>query len=217
MLLDRHSASQIRPCQHCYQLDLCSTSDASKQIPVPEKYPRICAPDSPDPPVGREIGLLYLVPVRQNFEWLIRAVAVATHNVTLGVWNQGVMEAYLCSCAVATSVRVIIWRLCRPQKSSASHCVENREETTAECDGDEIDDGYDPLPTEGGSKFVPGLWNSALLMNAYLDCGMHLIFHGIVAYCVEIMDAFMADHGLTQKFERLVNTYMLDIQSLRLE
>ena len=118
MLLDRHSASQIRPCQHCYQLDLCSTSDASKQIPVPEKYPRICAPDSPDPPVGREIGLLYLVPVRQNFEWLIRAVAVATHNVTLGVWNQGVMEAYLHSCAVATLVRVIIWRLCCPQKSS---------------------------------------------------------------------------------------------------
>ena len=85
LLLDRHSASHIRPCQHCCQWDLCSTSDASKRIHVPEKYPRICAPNSPDPPVGREIGLSYLVPVRQNFEWLIRAVAVATHNVTLGV------------------------------------------------------------------------------------------------------------------------------------
>ena len=30
LLLDRHSASQIRPCQHCCQWDLCSTSDASK-------------------------------------------------------------------------------------------------------------------------------------------------------------------------------------------
>ena len=27
----------------------------------------------------------------------------------------------------------------------------------------------------------------------------------------------MVDHGLTQKFERLVNSYLLDIQSLRLE
>ena len=108
LLLDRHSASQIRPCQHCCQWDLCSTSDTSKRIPVPEKYPRICAPDSPDPPVGRKIGLLFLVPVRQHFEWLIRAVAVATHNVTLDVWNQGVMEMYLLSCAVATSVHVII-------------------------------------------------------------------------------------------------------------
>jgi len=54
-------------------------------------------------------------------------------------------------------------------------------------------------------------------MNAYLDCGMHLVFHGILAYCVEKMDEFLADHGLTQKFERLVNSYLLDIQSLRLE
>ena len=46
---------------------------------------------------------------------------------------------------------------------------------------------------------------------------MHLVFHGILAYCVEKMDEFLADHGLTQKFERLVNSYLLDIQSLRLE
>ena len=54
-------------------------------------------------------------------------------------------------------------------------------------------------------------------MNAYLDCGMHLVFHGIVAYCVERMDEFLADHLLTQKFERMVNVYLLDIQSFRLD
>ena len=55
------------------------------------------------------------------------------------------------------------------------------------------------------------------MLNAYLDCGMHLVFHGIVAYCVERVEEFMVDQGLTQKFERLANTYLIDIQLLRLD
>ena len=55
------------------------------------------------------------------------------------------------------------------------------------------------------------------MMSAYLDCGMHLVFHGIVAYCVERVDEFMADHVLTQQFERLADGYLLDIQSHKLD
>ena len=68
---------------------------STKRISVPEKYPRVCAIDSPDPPVGREIDVSHIIPVKQTFPWLTQAVIFATHNVMLGVWNKGVMEAYL--------------------------------------------------------------------------------------------------------------------------
>ena len=51
-------------------------------------------------------------------------------------------------------------------------------------------------------------------MNAYLDCGVHLVFYGIIACCVEKFDHFLADHELTQKFEKLVNAYLIDIFSI---
>ena len=54
-------------------------------------------------------------------------------------------------------------------------------------------------------------------MRSYVDCGMHLVFHGVVATCVSVMEDFMKDHGLTQQTERLANHYLQDIQSLRLE
>ena len=54
-------------------------------------------------------------------------------------------------------------------------------------------------------------------MSAYLDCGMHLVFHGVVAYCVEEINCFLSAYALTPKFERIANIYMLDIQSLRLD
>ena len=64
---------------------------------------------------------------------------------------------------------------------------------------------------------LPLMWLSSLAMCAYVDCGMHLIFHGVVAYCVAHMEEFVKNHGLTQQFERLANHNLQDIQSLRLE
>ena len=141
----------------------------------------MCANDSPDPPVGREIGVSHIIPVNQTFPWLIQAGTFDTHNVMLGIWNKGVMEAYLRTCSIATTVRTNIWNLCRPKRTTN---IINEEETNV-VDDNEVDDSYAHIATVGESKFVPALWNSPLLMNAYLDCGMHLVFHGILAYCVE--------------------------------
>ena len=43
----------------------------------------------------------------------------------------------------------------------------------------EIFDGYQ-LILGGSSNVVPSIWFSLLIMSAYLDCGIHLVFHGIV-------------------------------------
>ena len=155
------------------------------------------------------MGVRFVVPVRQSFEWMIQAVTFASHNVAAGIWNKGVMNAYLRTCAIAESVRNKVWTISRGSDTDSDAAV------VSEDDG-EIGDGIIQV-VEEGSSVVPSLWQSFLLMRCYLDCGMHLVFHGVVAYCVERIDEFLADHGLTPSFERLVNTYMLDIQSLRLD
>ncbi len=55
------------------------------------------------------------------------------------------------------------------------------------------------------------------MMSAYIDCGTHLVFHGIVDRCIEEMESFMADHSLKTQFNKVVNIYLLDIESLRLD
>ena len=212
LLTDRHCRSNLAPCNNCCQWDLNSHSNARKKVPVPSKYPTECCPDSPEAPEGRAVGARFIVPVRQTFEWMIKTVKYAAHNVRSGVWNKGVMTAYLRTCSIAKSVRENVWNMSRDTTNPQSDEVFD---SYAEEDG-EITDGYAPVIQEG-SSIIPALWTCKLLMNNYLDCGMHLIFHGVLAYCVEKMDEFITDHGLTPKFEKLVNAYMLDIKSLRLD
>ena len=86
------------------------------------------------------------------------------------------MEAYLRTCSIA--VRNNIWNICWLQRITI---IVNDAETNLVCN-DNVDDGFDPVTIDGESKFVPALWNSLLFMSAYLECGMHLVFHGILAY-----------------------------------
>ena len=96
----------------------------------------------------------------------------------LGIWNKGVMEAYLRTCSIATTVRNNIWILCR-HKITTNIIYEDE---TNLVNDNEVDDGYAPIASVGESKFVPVLWKNLLLMNVYLDCGMHLVFHGILEF-----------------------------------
>ena len=61
---------------------------------------------------------------------------------------------------------------------------------------------------------APLLWYSMIVMKAYVDCGMHLIFHGIVAYSVGIMDGILSDHGQTPQFLEIVNEHLMDTEEL---
>ena len=137
--------------------DLNSDSQSRKRIGVPDKYPTECASDSPDIPYGREIGVKYVTPVRQTFEWLKCAVILAAHNVSAGVWNKGVMEAYLRTCSIAGSVRDNIWNKCRPITIARALA----DEETGN-DG-EINDGFSPL-IGVESNVIPKIWSSSLKM-----------------------------------------------------
>ena len=40
------------------------------------------------------------------------------HNVQVGVWKKGEMDAYLRTCAISKSAHEHIWHTCRPQLSA---------------------------------------------------------------------------------------------------
>ena len=227
ILKDPFSRTAIGKCNKCCQWNLSSDSKSLKRFRVPPKYPTQCCPQSPEPPHGREVGVKYLLPEPQSFPWLISAVKYAAHNVSAGVWNKGNMVDYLRSCAVAKSVRENLWVLCKPPTAKElanrnhSHVIEfdDGEIDDGEIDDGEIDDGYDPIFADSDEEFqvVPLMWESSLDMKSYIDCAMHLIFHGVLAYCVEKNEDFMKTHGVTPEFEKLVNVHMIDIQLHRLE
>ena len=219
LLNDPYSKTNLPTCKDCCQWELNSESKSRKKVPLPTLYPTKCCPDSPEAPYGRDISIKYLIPVPQSFPWLICAVEYASHNVKVGVWNKGVMVDYLRSCAVATSVRENLWVKCKPPgaKERAKNNQVDDGEMNVINDG-EINDGYDPLMADGDEdQVVPKIWSSSLKMHSYIDCAMHLIFHGILAYCVERIEDFMKTHCVTPDFEKLVNVHMTDIQSHRLE
>lgn len=221
VLNDRHSRSNIPNCGNCCQWDLRSQSLSRKRVLVPELYPTTCHPSSPEVPNGRPMRATFLEPIQQTFAWLITAVLLAAYNVSAGVWNKGVMDAYLQSCAISQSIRTNLWKRCKPgntaQENQNDIAAEERDDVPTTDVGREVIDGYDPTDFFDTSNVVPAIWCSSLLMSAYVDCGMHLVFHGVLAYCVERICDFMVDHTVTPKFEKLVNHYLIDIQSLRLE
>ena len=121
---------------------------------------------------------------QQTFKLLTMAVLLAAYNVSLGYWKKGVMDTCLRTCVVARSPRDLIWIVYHP--ASVSEIAPQLETTIPEQHqlDDDIGDGY-ALIVGDHSNIVPSLWYSPLMLNAYLDCGMYLLFHSIVAYCVE--------------------------------
>ncbi len=61
------------------------------------------------------------------------------------------------------------------------------------------------------------LWYSKIVMKTYVDCGMHLLFHGIFAYSVEIIDGILSNHNQTPRFLVIVNDHLVDIEELQME
>ena len=139
---------------------------------------------------------------------LTSSVEFATYHVKKGLWTKATMNAYLRTCAVASRVRDGVW-------ASVKGDVRDKEDNDCNTD-DEIDDGYMPI-TRSDDEYIPKLWYSRMAVNSFVDCGMHLIFHGVLATIVETVDVFVTDKKLGMAFERTVNEYLLEIKCLRVE
>jgi len=65
--------------------------------------------------------------------------------------------------------------------------------------------------------FVPYVWNSIVPMCAWIDAGMHHIFHGVVARIMLVMEEVMSGEDKKGPFEDIINPYLIDIADLRLD
>ena len=74
-----------------------------------------------------------------------------------------------------------------------------------------------PDPLVDTEDWIPYIWRSVVAISAWIDAGMHHIFHGIVArIMLAVEEAFKSKDKQTE-FKNLVNPHLLDIASLQLD
>ena len=179
---------------------------ASKKVPTPEDYPRQCHPESPSVPRGRPMGARSVLAKKLSFEWMREVTLFAEHNVRTKFWKKKVMTGYLRTCAISENVQNYIWSKHNPKKRR--RVCEIDAETVAVENACVIDANTD---------YSDKLWESPIDINAFLEAVMHHLFHGCVADIYKLADDFMKDHNFGAGFEKKVNPYLIEIQSLRLE
>ena len=92
-------------------------------------------------------------------------------------------------------------------KPGAIQTIDDDEKKGQEENVREISDGFSAIINYLSIATLLGYGHVA--MDAFVDCGMHLVFHGIVAYTIERMEEFTTDHGLEKKLEiSSTNTYL---------
>ena len=211
LLQDRYNTDPIAPCRQCCQWNMETLSPSAENIIPPELYPTSCHPESPPIPEDRPMRASFIRPRRMTFDWLRSAVNLAEHNVRTKFWNKGVMVDYLKTCCVPEKVRDLIWGKYNKKRTTADRnlraSVANVEmNQQVHCDA-----------TTNVVSCVPMLWNSSIILDAFIDAGMHHLFHGIVADVMAAAHEFMTHHNLLASFERLVNPYLIELQVLRLD
>ena len=206
-IVDRYSAMKLATCRHCCQWDMSSPSPALKKVLTEGNYPSTYHPQSPEIPAGKKPGSKFIIPVKQSFAWLRSVFDFTSFNVKMGVWKKGTMKAYMRSCSVSSSVIEKLWN-----ENKATTSDESKE---IQINDGEVEDGFQVV-SRGGSG-LPVIWTWDVLADVFLDCGMHLVFHGVVANIVEVAHQFMTDHKLGSEFIKIVTPYMSDIMTLRLD
>ena len=111
------------------------------------------------------------------------------------------------SCSVSSYVIEKLW--------SENKVTTSDETEEIQINDGEVEDGFQVV-SRGGSG-LPVIWTWDVLADVFLDCGMHLVFHGVVANIVEVAHQFMTDHKLGSEFIKIVTPYMSDIMTLRLD
>jgi hypothetical protein len=200
LLADMHSPSVLSNCGRCCQWDMNSSSPANKkvkpqEVTLTEHYPRTCDPNSPTPPRLRPVPTSHFRPVELDFWWMICAVKFAAHNIIHHSWKKDPTRSYLKSCAIPD--RVINKLYTRFNKM----------------DPNNDDQGVEVASNE----YIPYVWLSVACMGAWIDAGMHHVFHGVVARIMALMEEVMTEEKKNATFDDVVNPHLSEIKSMRLD
>ena len=167
------------------------------EIKITEKYPTTAdvSPGSPSVPVHRTVPTNHLRPVELQFLWFITVIRFAAHNIMHSGWNKGATKSYLKSCCVPD--RVIDKVHAKFKQVSKNENIERN--------------------MVQSNDYIPFIWLSTILMSTWIDAGMHHIFHGVVARIMLLLEEVFADEDKKTAFEDVLNPYLLEIMSLRLD
>ena len=119
------------------------------------------------------------------------------------------MTAYLRTCAVSQRVIENVWRVGKKKLNP----FEGADDVVTDYEDGEMDNGW----IAASSDTYPKVWDSNVPFDAHSDCGIHLLFHDIVAYIVQQMKDSMKRHGLNNKFKKEANIHLLELCVLRLD
>ena len=111
-------------------------------------------------PLGREIPLIYIPPVQPSCQWLVSCVRLASHNVRQKQRNKGTTV-----CSSLEELRDFWsshWWYARSCRKGHAHQWQHRHKDIC----------------------IPYMWRSVVAINAFIDAGMHHIFHDIVC-CID--------------------------------
>ena len=133
-------------------------------------------------------------------------------------WGKEKTETYLKTCSIPTDVSSIIFDKCNAIKQSTLASNKEINESTP-ASNEEIDDGFadshQVMFTD--YDYVPYVWLSCVSISAWIDAGMHHIFHGIMGSIMNVVSLFMKSEDKAATFESLVNPHLIEIQYLRLD
>ena len=194
------SGFQLPRCGRCCQWDMLSPSPSNNKMKASEikktkNYPTTFDPGGPLHPHDRGVPICYLKPVQLDFEWMLCVLRYAAHNVLHGNWNKGQTQSYAQSCAIPDRVTDKMY--------DRFHAMDIADDTN----GDAVK----------SNEYIPKVWLSTVAMSAWIDAGMHHIFHGVVARIMLAMEDVFTDEDRKTPFENLVNPYLQDIVHLRLD
>ena len=123
------------------------------------------------------------------------AVITAMHHLAAnGGRGKGIMESYLHTCCIADWVIKRVWTPYAREKDTS------------------LD-----RSNAGLQNPWPKLWDGVYDISIFIETPMHLIFHGVLADVVEVIDGFLSEHKLQKGFHNRVNDILLDVIALRLE
>ena len=138
----------------------------------------------------------FLKLVQISSEFMRSALKFAAHNIVHCNWYKGHTKSYLSSCAIPERV------------------------------ADRLYDHLDAMKDSGATDTATALFEAAapkvlqqtsIPMCAWIEAGMHHVFHGVVARIVVLMEEVFKGEDRMGPFEDLINPYLLGIEELRLD
>ena len=178
-------------CNRCCDWEMSKERKVSHFFP-PTNYPSKKHPDSPPPPIGRDVSqpFVKLPPIRVTYEILYSATKFAFWNYLHSYWNKSQTQIYFRLVGISTSYFTTVLDYADQQKK------------------------YLPVSANILESIpFPSMWNSIFRLEQSIDTPMHLLFQGITKAIIEESKEFLKYHKLWSSFGRQCNIVMDDISS----